>query len=106
MLPSQDSIVASHSIEMTRRWIETEGVNAALKRLEELEPAIAAYATAAALRIGRELSMHSLPNRAIEHFEGSILLALLVCIETTRQAGRQLWENMLPEGLDPEESPF
>jgi hypothetical protein len=106
MKPSQDYIVGAYPIEVTARWIKQQGVNAALKRLEELEPAIAAYATAVALRIGRELSMHNLPNRVVEHFEGSILLALLVCIETTRQAGRQLWESELPEGIDPEESPF
>jgi hypothetical protein len=109
MVPSQDSIIGAYPIEMTARWIEQQGLNAALKHLEEIEPAIAAYAIAAALRIGRELSMHNLPNRAIEHFEGSILLALLVAIEATRQAGRQLWESMLaelPEGIDPEEYPF
>lgn len=109
MKPSQDYIVGAYPIELTARWIEQQGVQAALRRLEEIEPAIAAYATAAALRIGRQLSLHNLSNRACERFEGEILAALLTCIEATRQAGRQLWESMLaelPEGIDPEDYPF
>ncbi len=105
-MPSEDSIVAAHSIDMIRRWIEQHGVQAALERLEEIEPAIGAFAGSEALHIGRDLSLHDLPNRAVELFTGRILLALLTCIEATRQAGRRLWEDMLPEGIDPEESPF
>jgi len=103
---SQDGIVAPHSITMMRKWIQMTGVQAALENLEEIEPAIGAFAGAEALHIGRDLSLHNLPNSAVEQFTGRILLALPVCIEATRQAGRRLWEDMLPEGIDPEETPF
>lgn len=105
-MPSADSIVAPDSIQMIRQWIEQAGVQVALDHLKEIEPAIGAFAEAEALRIGRDLSLHDLPNRAVELLAGRTLVALLTCIEATRQAGRRLWEDLLPEGIDPEESPF
>lgn len=65
--------------------------------LEHLEPALSAYALAMADLVAEKLKNSGVPLPLVGCVHREMVTAELVCIESMRQASRELWKDFLPD---------
>jgi hypothetical protein len=96
-MPSHDETVSRERITRIMLHIRREGWEAMFGVLEHQEPALAAYALAMADLVAEKLSKGGAPISVVRCVQREMIMAELVCIESMRQASRELWKDFLPD---------
>lgn len=103
-MASQDQTVSRQLIQRALVRARREGWQAMFGFLEHQEPVLAAYALASADLLAEKLRGYDVPGGIIQQVHREFITAELVCIESLRQAGRELWKDFLPQ-VEPEAKP-
>ena len=95
-MASQDETVVREHVVRILQQIRREGWRASFATFQHEEPVLAGYALAAADTLAERLARSGVPRRIVIGTHIEFMTAQLVCIESMRQASRQLWQDFLP----------
>lgn len=95
-MPSNDETVTRKTILPILHRARSEGWEKLFAILQHQEPALAAFALASADLLAEMLRNHGMPCGMIKFVHSEFLVAEMVCIESMRQASRELWNDFLP----------
>ncbi len=96
-MPSNDEAVQHKSVIAILNRINSDGWQSRFDLLQHEEPVLAGYALAASDLLSEKLRRSGLPLRAMLAIHTEMMTAQLVCIESMRQASRELWKDFLPD---------
>jgi hypothetical protein len=96
-MPSHDETVSRRHIVQILQRARFEGWRAPFGILEHQEPVLAAYALASADLLAEKLRGYGMPRDMVLWAHSEIIIAEIVCIESMRQASRELWKDFLPD---------
>ena len=103
MKAPHDETVSRSRITQIMLRARRDGWRSIFSVLEHQEPALAAYALAMADLLAEKLRNTGAPPWLVRSVHREFIIAELVCIESMRQASRELWKGFLPEA-EPEKS--
>lgn len=103
-MPSHDETVSRDRIRGILLRARSQGWPAMFGVLEHQEPVLAAYALATADLLAEKLRRCGMPSGLVLSVHREIIIAEMVCIESMRQASRELWQDFLPDA-EPEKKP-
>jgi hypothetical protein len=96
-MPSHDETVSRERITQILLRVRCDGWQSLFGVLEHQEPVLAAYALATADLLAEKLRSYGMPRGMVLFVHSEIIIAEMVCIESMRQASRELWKDFLPD---------
>ena len=103
-MPSNDETVVRQDVETILARIRQSGWKRPFDQLCDEEPVLAGFALAMSDKLCIRLERLGVPGGLRQMIETEMMSAQVVCIESMRQASRQLWQDFLP-GTETENKP-
>lgn len=95
-MPSHDETVSRERITQIVLRARRDGWRSLFGVLEHQEPVLAAYALAMADLVAEKMQNSGAPAGLVQCVHREFIIAELTCIESMRQASRELWKEFLP----------